>query len=313
MRQSVRFDEPTAMTGFLRTSSLSPTKVELPLPVPAPSGVPREVSEALFPAGRPEERVVRQSIRFDDGPAHDTRSLRPLPAELVPTAPFGPSGHADLAPPPEMPAAAPPASPWDAHPGPARALDLDASPAGSPYVDVLAAANASRAAPPLAPALSSPPLDQARIATPPADVVDPAAPVEARPTVGLAPVREDAEAWMVLARDRFERGDFTGSLECVEKVLAQNPEHEGARAYGQRNEATLTKMYESKLGDLTRAPRQLVPPDEVVWMSMHHRAGFLLSQIDGTLSFNDLIDVAGIRRLDAVRILATFVGNGVIG
>jgi hypothetical protein len=48
-------------------------------------------------------------------------------------------------------------------------------------------------------------------------------------------------------------------------------------------------------------------------MNMHHRAGFVLSQVDGVLTYRDLIDVAGIRRLDALKILATLVGNGAIG
>lgn len=118
---------------------------------------------------------------------------------------------------------------------------------------------------------------------------------------------------MTGARELFELGDFSGSLELVEKVLKKQPQHEGARAYLKRNEATLLKMYESKLGDMHRIPRQLVPPDEVIWMNMHHRAGFILSQVDGSLSYDDLLAVSGMDRFDTVRIIADLIGNGIIG
>jgi CRP-like cAMP-binding protein len=127
------------------------------------------------------------------------------------------------------------------------------------------------------------------------------------------PPTDELETLMTGARELFSLGDFSGSLELVEKVLQQNPTHEGARAYLKRNEATLLKMYESKLGRLGDVPRQLVPADEVIWLNMHHRAGFILSQVDGTLSYEDILDVSGMDRFDTIRILAELVANGIIG
>jgi hypothetical protein len=96
-------------------------------------------------------------------------------------------------------------------------------------------------------------------------------------------------------------------------VLRRNPQHEGALAYLKRNEATLLRMYESKIGDMSRIPKPLVPPDEVIWMNMHHRAGFILSQVDGTLSYDDLLEISGMDRFDTVRIVADLVTAGIIG
>ena len=124
---------------------------------------------------------------------------------------------------------------------------------------------------------------------------------------------DECEALMTGARELFELGDFSGSLELVEKVLKKQSQHEGARAYLKRNEQTLLKMYESKLGDMNHIPRQLVPPDEVIWMNMHHRAGFILSQVDGSLTYDDLLAVSGMDRFDTVRIIADLITNGIIG
>lgn len=115
------------------------------------------------------------------------------------------------------------------------------------------------------------------------------------------------------ARELFDLGDFSGSLDLVEKALRTNPNHDGALAYMQRNEATLLRMYESKLGSLHKTPRQLIPPDEVIWMNMHHKAGFILSQVDGMMSYDDLLAISGMSRFDTMRILHDLVQQGIIG
>jgi hypothetical protein len=72
-------------------------------------------------------------------------------------------------------------------------------------------------------------------------------------------------------------------------------------------------MYESKLGGLDRTPRVLISSEEVIWLSLNHRAGFILSQVDGSLSYDDILEVSGMDRFDTVRIIADLVGNGIIG
>ena len=135
------------------------------------------------------------------------------------------------------------------------------------------------------------------------------------PPVAVAEVKplDENEELMRGARELFELGDFSGSLELVDKVLKKDAQHDGARAYLERNEATLSKMYESKLGDLRRAPRQLMPPDEVIWINLHHKAGFILSQVDGMLTYEDILEISGMPRFDALRILHELVQQGVIG
>jgi hypothetical protein len=175
-------------------------------------------------------------------------------------------------------------SPWDSD-GPTAAIDLDARPSLAPSAPVLT------------------------VVTSPAS----GGPSPASTSTAASPTTDELETLMTGARELFSLGDFSGSLELVEKVLQQRPTHEGARAYLKRNESTLLKMYESKLGRLSDVPRRLVPADEVIWLNMHHRAGFILSQIDGTLSYEDILDVSGMDRFDTIRILAELVQNGIVG
>jgi hypothetical protein len=122
----------------------------------------------------------------------------------------------------------------------------------------------------------------------------------------------DVAGWMESARELFALGDFSGSLEMIERILRIDPTHAEARAYLRQNESTLVAMYESKMGSLSARPRLAIHPEEVMWLNLDHRAGFLLAQIDGTVSYDDLFALSGLPRLDTARILASLVAEGVI-
>jgi len=124
--------------------------------------------------------------------------------------------------------------------------------------------------------------------------------------------QSDVEVWLAAAKELFALGDFTGSLELIEKILQIDPDHGEARDYLRQNEATLVSMYESKLGRLSGVPRLAIKPEEILWLNLDHRAGFLLAQIDGTVDYESLFALSGLPRLDTARILANLIADGVI-
>ena len=126
------------------------------------------------------------------------------------------------------------------------------------------------------------------------------------------PAPGDVATWMEGARELFALGDFSGSLEMIERILRVDPTHAEARAYLRQNESTLVAMYESKLGPLSGVPRLAIHPEEVMWLNLDHRAGFLLAQVDGTVTLDDLFALSGLPRLDTARILASLFAEGVI-
>ena len=138
-------------------------------------------------------------------------------------------------------------------------------------------------------------------------------PAEGAPPPAAAPQpRSDVDVWLSAAKELFALGDFSGSLELIEKILQVDPDHGEARDYLRQNEATLVSMYESKLAPLTRVPRLAIKPEEVMWLNLDHRAGFLLAQIDGTVDYETLFALSGLPRLDTARILANLIADGVI-
>lgn len=246
---------------------------------------------ALDPANDRVRAYLRQ-VRGErpSAPAEPAAPSAPPAAAAPPRAPPAPptAPRAVVTPPPPLvtPAPAPPAeggfapSPWDEGPADSATVVVDEGTG----LDLGAVGEKSDIRPLVA---------------------------EQRPPV-RPPPPGDVVAWMESARELFALGDFSGSLEMIERILRVDSTHAEARAYLRQNESTLVAMYESKLGPLSARPRLAIHPEEVMWLNLDHRAGFLLAQIDGTVTYEDLFALSGLPHLDTARILASLVAEGVI-
>src|SRR5690606_22276529 len=123
------------------------------------------------------------------------------------------------------------------------------------------------------------------------------------------PSTDSAQASM---KDRYALGDYTGALVAAEDILARQPEHLEALHYAERCREVLTQMYSARLGSLAQTVVIAIPNDEIRWLSLDHRAGFLLSLVDGTLTIEEILDISGMSRLDALRVIFTLVDPRVI-
>jgi hypothetical protein len=113
-------------------------------------------------------------------------------------------------------------------------------------------------------------------------------------------------------RERFSLGDFTGALEMSELILAEDASSLEAAECGEACQRVLVEMYTAKLGPLERVPIVVVPRTQMRWLSIDHRAGFILSLIDGASSVDMILDVSGMPKLDALRILHELVQRKIV-
>jgi hypothetical protein len=120
---------------------------------------------------------------------------------------------------------------------------------------------------------------------------------------------DDPEAEM---RERFSLGDYTGALEMAELILAEEPGNLEAAECGENCRTVLENMFAARLGPLDRVPMVVVPRTQMRWLSIDHRAGFVLSLIDGSSSVEMILDVCGMPRLDALRILHELVQQKIV-
>ena len=104
--------------------------------------------------------------------------------------------------------------------------------------------------------------------------------------------------------DRVSLGDYTGALEIAERLLEIDPSDEPVNACAESCRGILRQMYTTRIGPLDRVPVVMVARDQLRWLSIDHRAGFVLSLVDGVSSLEMILDVSGMPELDALRILS---------
>jgi len=142
--------------------------------------------------------------------------------------------------------------------------------------------------------------------------LEPAHPPTPRPGLVAPDKRNEVEQLMRGARELYALNDFSGALELLEKVLLASPGRADAEQMRDDCSETLIQMFESQLGSLHGVPETIVQHDEVIWLNLDHRAGFVLAQIDGTVSYDDLYAICGMSRLDTARILAQLLQEKVV-
>jgi hypothetical protein len=112
--------------------------------------------------------------------------------------------------------------------------------------------------------------------------------------------------------DRVSLGDYSGALEIAEKILADTPDDRAALACAENCRTVLRQMYATRIGPLDRVPVVMVPRDQLRWLSIDHRAGFVLSLVDGVSTLEMIIDVSGMAELDTLRILSELAQQRII-
>lgn len=98
-------------------------------------------------------------------------------------------------------------------------------------------------------------------------------------------------------------GDYSRALQIAEQLLARSPDDLSARRHAQNCRDILTQMFAARIGPLDQVVSVVVSPQEIQWLSLDHRAGFLLSLVDGQSTVDEILDISGMTRLDALKII----------
>jgi hypothetical protein len=138
-------------------------------------------------------------------------------------------------------------------------------------------------------------------------------PSSTQTALGAPEEGERVESMLAGARQLLEQGTNEGSLWLCERVLSLDPDNDAAKKLLEDNRTVLLTQYQEQIGELEEVPVVQIPQHEIMWHKLDHRAGFLLSRIDGQLTYGDIIDVSGMGDFEATRILAQLQGMGVIG
>ncbi|MFO0755435.1 MAG: hypothetical protein U0359_03030 [Byssovorax sp.] len=113
-------------------------------------------------------------------------------------------------------------------------------------------------------------------------------------------------------QERLDVGDDYGAMTLAENLLAIEPDNTEASQCVEICRGRLIEQYLARLGGRRRIPRVVMDMDEIRYLGLDHRAGFLLANIDGTMTVDEVLDISGMAEFDALKILDDFRDRGVI-
>lgn len=131
-------------------------------------------------------------------------------------------------------------------------------------------------------------------------------------TQGRRPSQQEPVDFRREMLERFALGDFSGALRAAEIVLGRDENDAQAIECAARCRDQLAHLYLSRLGGGRRRLEVAVKATDVRWLGIDHRAGFLLSNIDGTTTLDDVVDVSGMPRHEALKLLVELFEAGAV-
>lgn len=113
------------------------------------------------------------------------------------------------------------------------------------------------------------------------------------------------------ARRMYESGAFAEALALCQKIRSRGDNSEADELI-QTIEGEMERVTIEEIGSLSRTPSLAVEMSDLAGMDLDHRSGFLISQIDGVMTFEDIIELSGMSRLETMEVLADMLRQDVI-
>jgi hypothetical protein len=113
-------------------------------------------------------------------------------------------------------------------------------------------------------------------------------------------------------RECFSFGDYAGALTIVDLILAGQPNNTVALEFQANSRAALEDVYAFQLGPMGRVPRVVALPELSGRQATDGRVAVLHSLMDGCATLQAIVDVCGMPRLEALRLLHDLNHRGII-
>lgn len=117
---------------------------------------------------------------------------------------------------------------------------------------------------------------------------------------------------IVLAQAAAKETQLDRAVLAIDAAFAEDPDSALAHKLIQQNREAIFGVFHDYIGDLDRRPQLRVALHDVLDEPLDSRAAFLLSRVDGTITFEELLDVSGMPRLEAGRYLCQLVMRGLL-
>jgi hypothetical protein len=99
---------------------------------------------------------------------------------------------------------------------------------------------------------------------------------------------------------------------AIDAAFAEGPDSALGHKLIQQNRDAIIGVFHDYIGDFDRRPRLAKALHDVIDEPLDSRAAFLLSRVDGNLTYEELLDVSGMPRLEAGRYLCQLMMRGLL-
>ena len=106
--------------------------------------------------------------------------------------------------------------------------------------------------------------------------------------------------------------DYRSALVIAEEILADEPNNLDAKEAMLRCQSELESVYVSRLGSLLQVPAVAVTVKEIPSLALDNRSAFILSLVDGVSTLDMILDMSGMQRLEALRVLHELIQHGTL-
>ncbi len=163
-------------------------------------------------------------------------------------------------------------------------------------------------------------LGKLRTALPPKNVSAPVAAMGRQVIVPPAPGDEVTrpagdvvEMLITTAQSLLRANDVDGAVDFFQRATEVAPDDDRVTHLGRAVQAAAWPKYERRLAPLTRRPTLKLSNEDLLDLSfVDHRMGFLLSQIDGRISLEQLFSVSAMTRLYTASTLIRMIDGGIV-
>jgi tetratricopeptide (TPR) repeat protein len=129
----------------------------------------------------------------------------------------------------------------------------------------------------------------------------------------VEPVVPDVQILLGNAQEEEAAGDLENALAKVDEALKREPDHPEANLLAADLRKRLSDVYRAELEPLESVPFLRATDASILELSLDPIGGFLISQIDGEITVDELLTILG--TFDEFRVLSSlhfFLENGII-
>lgn len=113
-------------------------------------------------------------------------------------------------------------------------------------------------------------------------------------------------------RKNFNARDYDAALVLAHKIIRDRPGDLEAGVCAEECRTALEEVKIFSTASLKRVPAVELPPDKLLGRGLNHKAGFLLSLIDGTSNVELILDLCAMPREEALKALYDLVQDGIV-